>query len=51
MIPIRPTRISPELKEYIYRNPGQLPELPDPPEDEWDPFIYGGRIGAEDGEE
>lgn len=43
--------LSPKLKEYIYGNPGQLPELPDPPEDEWDPFIHGGRIGAEDGEE
>lgn len=43
--------LSPELKEYIYGKSDELPELPDPPEDEWDPFIHGGRIGAEDDEE
>lgn len=43
--------LSRDLKEYIYGNPEELPELPDPPEDQKDPFIHGGRIGVEDGEE
>lgn len=43
--------LSPKLKEYIYGNPDALPELPDPPENERDPFIHGGRIGTEDDEE
>lgn len=40
--------LSAELKEYIYGDPENLPELDWPDEDELDPFIHGGRIGAED---
>lgn len=40
--------LSSKVLEYIYGKPDGLPELPDPPEDEKDPFIHGGRIGAED---
>jgi len=43
--------LSSEIREFIYGKPDELPELPDPPEDEWDPFIHGGRVGAEGDEE
>jgi len=42
--------LSPELQEYIYRNPDELPELEWPDEDETDPFIDGGRVGTGDAE-
>lgn len=43
--------LSPKVKEFIYGKPDELPELPDPPKDEGDPFLDGGRIGEEDDEE
>ncbi|WP_132057891.1 hypothetical protein [Halorussus amylolyticus] len=39
--------LSPELKEFIYGDPDELPELEWPDEDEKDPFIHGGRIRME----
>lgn len=38
----------PAVKEFISGDPDELPELGEPPGDEWDPFIHGGRVGMED---
>lgn len=39
-----------KVKEFIYGNPDELPELDWPDEDEKDSFIHGGRVGVDDDE-
>lgn len=40
----------PAVEEFISGDPDELPELGEPPGEKDDPFIHGGRLGAESNE-